>query len=224
MYGSITPSGGGSTFSISQGKMDANKTIASFVFTDGNYRNIVIAIKADITSAASDFDGDGISDIVVFRSGAWLFHNFATGVQTSGVWTGSSPACIPAPMDYSGDGKVKFTQLCNGPWHFHDDDGSYNKGIWTGGVVGDQAITGVTATFGGSLPGSPVIFQAPAVLPPAAVGVPYSFSFCNPLPAGPLDLCRGPLILQRVLPQDSRLTILYLIRESAFHHLESVYI
>jgi len=88
----------------------------------------------------NDFDGDGRSDIVVFRGGAWLFHDLASGTQTSGVWTGSEAGCIPAPMDYDGDGKVEFTQLCNGAWHFYNDDGSYNKGIWTGGVLGDLPV------------------------------------------------------------------------------------
>ena len=87
----------------------------------------------------ADFDGDGTSDIVVFRSGAWLSHEFDSGLQT-GVWTGSAPGCIPAPMDYDGDGRVDFTQLCNGAWHFYNSDGSYNKGIWTGGVPGDLPV------------------------------------------------------------------------------------
>ena len=44
------------------------------------------------------------------------------------------------PMDYDGDGTADFTQLCNGAWHFYNENGSYNKGIWTGGVAGDLPV------------------------------------------------------------------------------------
>jgi hypothetical protein len=80
------------------------------------------------------------SDIVVFRNGAWLFHDFDSGLQTNGVWTGHPGGCTPAPMDYDGDGTDDLSLFCsNGLWHFYDDDGSYNRGIWTGGVAGDRA-------------------------------------------------------------------------------------
>jgi hypothetical protein len=87
-----------------------------------------------------DFDGDGTSDVVVFRDGAWLFHDFTTGAQDGGVWTGSAAGCVPVAMDYDGDGKTDFSQLCNGAWHFYNSDGSYLKGIWTGGVAGDLPV------------------------------------------------------------------------------------
>ncbi len=88
----------------------------------------------------ADFNGDSTSDVVVYRGGAWLFHDFVSGAQTGGTWTGNPGACIPAPMDYDGDNRVEFTQLCAGAWHFYNDDGSYNKGIWTGGVAGDLPV------------------------------------------------------------------------------------
>ena len=87
-----------------------------------------------------DFNGDGISDVAVFREGAWLFYDFATASFESGVWTGSVAGCIPAPMDYDGDGTDDFTQLCNGIWKFYNKDGSLYKEIWTGGVEGDLPV------------------------------------------------------------------------------------
>ena len=48
-------------------------------------------------------------------------------------WTGTAPGCVPAPLDYNGDGKMKFSLFCGGPWHFYNSDGSYNKGVWIGG-------------------------------------------------------------------------------------------
>jgi hypothetical protein len=44
-------------------------------------------------------------------------------------------------MDYDGDGRMDFTSFCNGAWYFSNADGSYNKGIWTGGMAQDLALS-----------------------------------------------------------------------------------
>jgi hypothetical protein len=88
----------------------------------------------------ADYDGDGDADVVVFRAGAWLFFDYASGAATGGVWTGSSGT--PVPMDYDGDGTADFTVSQGGAWHFYRDDGTYYKGIWTGGVPGDVPVPG----------------------------------------------------------------------------------
>jgi hypothetical protein len=28
-----------------------------------------------------------------------------------------------------------------GPWHFFNPDGSYDRGVWTGGLAGDQGVS-----------------------------------------------------------------------------------
>jgi len=48
---------------------------------------------------------------------------------------------LPAPLDYDGDRKADFSVYSGGPWRFYNHDGSFNKGIWTGGVAGDQPIS-----------------------------------------------------------------------------------
>ena len=98
------------------------------------------ALAAALQPTPVDFGGAGKSDVVVYRGGAWLFHDLTSGAQTTGVWTGSGPGCIPVAMDYDGDGMTDFSQLCNGAWHFYNFDGSYLKGIWTGGVAGDLPV------------------------------------------------------------------------------------
>jgi hypothetical protein len=45
-------------------------------------------------------------------------------------------------MDYDGDGVKEYTQLCGGAWHFYNDDGTYNKGIWVGDVAGQRPVPG----------------------------------------------------------------------------------
>lgn len=54
------------------------------------------------------------------------------------VWTANPGGnCIPTPGDYDGDGNVDLSQKCGGAWHFYNDNGSYLKGIWVGGAVGE---------------------------------------------------------------------------------------
>ena len=137
--GTIEFFGGALIETISQGKLSGSKTVASYVgFDDAGFVFQGAALK--IGDGINDFDDDGISEIVLFRGGAWLFHDFTTGTQNSGVWTGSGAGCLPVAMDYDGDGKTDFTQFCNGAWHFYNANGSYNKGIWTGGIAGDRPV------------------------------------------------------------------------------------
>jgi phage baseplate assembly protein gpV len=88
----------------------------------------------------ANFLGDRQSETVVYSGGAWLRYDRAAGTFQSGVFTGNPGGCIPAPMDHDGDGRLEYTQLCNGAWHFYNDDGSYLKGIWTGSVAGDLPV------------------------------------------------------------------------------------
>jgi hypothetical protein len=95
-----------------------------------------------------DYNGDGTDQVMVFRSGAWLPYDFATGAYLSAesVWTGAPAAAGsgtvgPAPLDYDGDAILDFTYYSGGAWHFYNGNGSYNKGIWTGGVAGDLALS-----------------------------------------------------------------------------------
>jgi hypothetical protein len=44
-------------------------------------------------------------------------------------------------MDYDGNGKADFTVYSGGPWYFFNGNGTFNKGIWTGGGAGDQPIS-----------------------------------------------------------------------------------
>ncbi len=81
--------------------------------------------------------------IVIYRQGAWLKYDFDSRDLVEGVWTGMPYGnCIPAPMDYNGDGVKDFTQLCNGAWFFYDDSGAMIHGIWVGDVAGQVPVPG----------------------------------------------------------------------------------
>ena len=80
-----------------------------------------------------DFNGDGISDFVLYRNGTWIAYNGANGAQLWAITTGSFGDEIPLPMDYDGDGRTEFSVYRPGrAWHFYNDNGTYLKGIWIG--------------------------------------------------------------------------------------------
>jgi hypothetical protein len=83
----------------------------------------------------SDFNGDGVSDMVIYRNGEWLAFNQTSGAFLWSVTTPSYPGGIPLPMDYDGDGRTDFSTYRPGAaWHFFTANGSYLKGIWIGGA------------------------------------------------------------------------------------------
>jgi hypothetical protein len=171
-----------------------------FFNDDGSYyRGIWTgADPADIPVPA-DYDGDGDDDIVVFRDGAWLLYDLATVsyVQAGSVWTGAPPdflggVPIPAPVDPDGDGRFERSVFSGGPWHFFNDDGSYSKGIWTGGMPADVPVVCLWC-FPPAIPAG-IIFDPPdgstitpvdrsVVLTLSQVIVPYFTGFNLPLPA-----------------------------------------
>ncbi|HEY7216183.1 MAG TPA: M12 family metallo-peptidase [Thermoanaerobaculia bacterium] len=117
-----------------------------FYYANGSYRKGIWTggVAGDVP-VPGDYNGDGVEEPVIFRGGAWLFYNFSTGAAAGGVWTGvpsfGGQPLQPAPLDYDGDGTLDFTVYTGGPWHFYRDDGSYLKGVWTGGVAGDKPIS-----------------------------------------------------------------------------------
>ena len=118
-----------------------------FFNDDGSYnKGIWVGDVAGDVAVPADYDGDGKEDPVVFRAGAWLFFSFADGTLANAIWTGAPPpsdgsAPLPSPLDYDGDGRVDLTVYSKGPWHFYNADGTYNRGVWTGEVAGDQPLS-----------------------------------------------------------------------------------
>jgi subtilisin-like proprotein convertase family protein len=122
--------------------------------------NQAIGTIRDDDPKAADFGGDGKSDVVVFRSGAWLFYDYATGNALPGVFTGQPQApCTPAPGDFNGDGKVEFSELCSdGKWYFFDANGA---GVNTVPITGwTAADVPVPADYNGDGKDDIVVYRA----------------------------------------------------------------
>lgn len=113
-----------------------NGTYLKGIWTGGTAQDIPVP---------GDYNGDGREEVVIFRGGAWLFYDFTTGASTGGVWTGAAPyngqPLQPTPVDYDGDGALDFAIYAGGPWHLYREDGTYLRGVWTGGVVGDKPLS-----------------------------------------------------------------------------------
>ncbi|HSE87086.1 MAG TPA: choice-of-anchor Q domain-containing protein [Candidatus Binatia bacterium] len=83
-----------------------------------------------------DFDGDGITDIGVYRNGIWFIRRSFDGGITSVGWGGLAQD-KPVPGDYDGDGKVDHAVYRDGIWFIlRSSDGGLTTVGW-GGVAQD---------------------------------------------------------------------------------------
>jgi Right handed beta helix region len=86
-----------------------------------------------------DFDGDGITDIGVYRDGMWFIRRSSDGALTGGEWGGALQD-IPVPADYDGDGKSDIAVYRDGTWFIRrSSDGALTGGEW-GGALQDIPV------------------------------------------------------------------------------------
>jgi phosphatidylserine/phosphatidylglycerophosphate/cardiolipin synthase-like enzyme len=88
----------------------------------------------------ADFDGDGTSDISVFRpsNGVWYVRN--SSMPSSGILWGGG-ADVPVPADYDGDGRMDIAVFrpSNGMWYIRYSAISTSPALRWGGL-GDVAV------------------------------------------------------------------------------------
>ena len=95
-----------------------------------------------ITTAGStdgDFDGDGKSDIAVYRDGGWYILRSSDGGGTYMGW-GGLPQDVPVPADYDGDGQSDIAVYRDGGWYIlRSSDGGGTYMGW-GGLPQDVPV------------------------------------------------------------------------------------
>jgi len=86
-----------------------------------------------------DFDGNGIYDVAVFRSGSWYADT--THTRTASPLTPFGAAGdIPLAGDFDGDGVADQVLYRNGIWYFKSSGGSALPTLALGGVAGDMPV------------------------------------------------------------------------------------
>ena len=83
-----------------------------FYFSDRTPKHSIMTLRLDRPTV--DFDGDRISDVTVYRNGAWFIRKSSGGTQVVG-WGGAAQD-IPVPADYDGDGKTDVAVYRDGAW------------------------------------------------------------------------------------------------------------
>ncbi|MBK9174341.1 MAG: VCBS repeat-containing protein [Chloracidobacterium sp.] len=118
----------------------------------------VSIFKYEQTAAPFDFDGDGKTDVGIFRPGPaeWWYRRSSDG-QVPALQFGTSTDAI-APVDYTGDGKsdVAFFRPTTGEWFIlRSEDGSFYS--FPFGGAGD---TPVPADYDGDGKGDVAVFRS----------------------------------------------------------------
>ena len=105
---------------IKQWQAPHNETWGGVTFNiDGNNSDGPVAGVVTVRNKNADFDGDGRSDVSVYRpdTGAWYYLYSGSG-SAGGVFFGAA-GDIPVPGDYDGDGKTDTAifRPADGTWH-----------------------------------------------------------------------------------------------------------
>jgi Cellulase (glycosyl hydrolase family 5) len=93
------------------------------------------------THASVDFDGDGKSDIGVYRDGNWFIRRTADGGVTAVGW-GGLVQDTPVPADYDGEGRTDIAvyRSSDGGWYIlRSSDGGVTATGW-GGLPQDKPV------------------------------------------------------------------------------------
>jgi hypothetical protein len=99
------------------------------------------------TTRASDFDGDGVSDVAVYRpaTGTWLISSSLSNFTSTITHLWGTSTDVPVPGDYDGDGKTDpaFYRPSTGEWQVLLSGSNYTTSMTlVCGITGDIPVPG----------------------------------------------------------------------------------
>src|SRR5262249_13193463 len=109
---------------------------------DGAARCDIGAVEFGGGSATPmDFDGDGKSDLTIYRDGVWYILR-SSNEGGIGITWGGAPQDIPVPGDYDGDGKTDQAVYRDGVWYILRSSDGGGMAITWGGALQDEPVPG----------------------------------------------------------------------------------
>ncbi len=134
------------------------KILVAGAFTKlGNQPRIGAARLIETGGARFDFDGDGRSDVSVFRpsSTVWYIRNSLNGSVTYANFGSSGD--MPAPADFDGDGKTDMAifRPSNGAWYWMNSSNGNVGGV----IFGSQGDLPVAGDFDGDGKADQAVFR-----------------------------------------------------------------
>jgi (2Fe-2S) ferredoxin len=86
-----------------------------------------------------DYDGDGKTDVAVYRNGAWHILRSSDRRVTFKDWGGMAQD-IPVPFDYDGDGKADIAVYRDGMWYILRSSDGVQTTVGWGGMAQDIPV------------------------------------------------------------------------------------
>ena len=111
------------------------------VVAAGSISNNFTVVKFGKSPTTVDFDGDGQSDIGVYRDGTWYILRSSDGGGMGITWGGVLQD-IPVPGDFDGDGKTDQAVYRDGVWFILRSSDGGGMGITWGGALQDIPVPG----------------------------------------------------------------------------------
>ena len=117
------------------------RAVATNIVGSAASDSATLAVTEVFLSRSADFDGDGRTDVTLFRpaNGTWRIRNSGTGLDQSLTWGGAGD--IPVAGDYDGDGRADIAVFrpSNGTWYIRNSStGTMTSFLWGG--VGDVPV------------------------------------------------------------------------------------